>query len=462
VVALVIAAIGFLLAAGLQNIPPAIELVKPAPEASTPTAEDVDVPPPAETDQLAIMGRLYVKLGDFVAADPTAIPTLERQARTPADRVRVAIIAGEVLGAEAAIERLGSLEEQFDDASALHRDAELLRRVYEQGPGVLASHERERLRDHHGYFGEVALTHPLAESNPERRDLREGGVVLAAVLLGVAVLFGGGLLAGFGLFITAIVLLSLGKLRRRMPVPQPGGSVYLEVFALFVAGFLVLQMLGVGLAMIGGRDAMWPRYVSVGSQWLLLAVPAWPLVRGLSWPALSRGIGWHRGRGFFREVGFGVLGYLAGLPLFVVGVVISLVLMALVQLIRQAAGLGEAPTPDNPVIELLTGGNVVFLVLVVSLATVWAPLCEELVFRGALQRHLRAGMSVVGAGLVTATLFGFLHGYGPLLVFPLIALGFVFSMLREWRGSLIAPITAHALHNGVLITVVIILLRGLG
>jgi len=26
----------------------------------------------------------------------------------------------------------------------------------------------------------------------------------------------------------------------------------------------------------------------------------------------------------------------------------------------------------------------------------------------------------------------------------------VYALLREWRGSLIAPITAHMLHNGFL------------
>jgi membrane protease YdiL (CAAX protease family) len=39
----------------------------------------------------------------------------------------------------------------------------------------------------------------------------------------------------------------------------------------------------------------------------------------------------------------------------------------------------------------------------------------------------------------------------------LMALGFIFAMLREWRGSLIAPITAHALNNGMVVTALLIL-----
>ena len=64
--------------------------------------------------------------------------------------------------------------------------------------------------------------------------------------------------------------------------------------------------------------------------------------------------------------------------------------------------------------------------------------------------------------MCTASVFGFMHGYGPLLVFPLIALGMVFSFLREWRGSLVACITAHAVHNTVALSVAITLIRVLG
>jgi membrane protease YdiL (CAAX protease family) len=40
------------------------------------------------------------------------------------------------------------------------------------------------------------------------------------------------------------------------------------------------------------------------------------------------------------------------------------------------------------------------------------------------------------------------------------ALGFGFALLREWRGSLIAPMTAHALNNGIVMTFLIVALGG--
>ena len=66
------------------------------------------------------------------------------------------------------------------------------------------------------------------------------------------------------------------------------------------------------------------------------------------------------------------------------------------------------------------------------------------------------------AGVVTALAFGFMHGYPVLLLGPVIALGFGFCLMREWRGSIIASMTAHCVHNTVVICIVLTALRFLG
>ena len=38
-------------------------------------------------------------------------------------------------------------------------------------------------------------------------------------------------------------------------------------------------------------------------------------------------------------------------------------------------------------------------------------------------------------------------------------LGFVLAMLREWRGSLLASMTAHGLNNAVGVSIVLLVLR---
>ena len=73
-------------------------------------------------------------------------------------------------------------------------------------------------------------------------------------------------------------------------------------------------------------------------------------------------------------------------------------------------------------------------------------------FRGLFYRYLRARLSVVAAALVTGFVFAAVHPQGWTAIPALMAIGAWLAVLREWRGSIIAPMTAHALHNGVLVT----------
>ena len=81
---------------------------------------------------------------------------------------------------------------------------------------------------------------------------------------------------------------------------------------------------------------------------------------------------------------------------------------------------------------------------------------EETFFRGALFHHLRGRFTAVFSALTTALLFAAIHPQGWVAIPALASLGFVFAMLREWRGSLIAPIVAHAINNGFIMTLLVL------
>ncbi len=439
----------------IQNTTPVMQVFEPGP---TPDelaeSASAEVPPPTPADPFTMSARFAVQaqgMPAWFAGDPQiTMDTLDAWAISPENRVRSAIVAGELLGPDApdgAIERLEELEGVFDAQSPLAADVEDLLTVYTVGRDAIDDATAERLKTHHGFFGEVALTTGLDDTDPAREPLITGGGKLAALLLGI----GGGLVivfgVGFCLFIAAIVLISMRKLRSGMGTPEPGGSVFLEAFAIFAGGFLLLM---VGLALLSGvvADETWLTVIQVCAQWMLLAAPLWPLIRGMRWHTFCKAIGWHKGKGVFREIGAGIVGYLAGLPLLAMGIGITLGLVAVVTLFRKAAGLGEPPPPNNAVFELATSDSALVLILVFLLATVWAPLCEESIFRGALYRHMRGRAGIVVSAVGSAFIFGLCHAYGPILVFPVVMLGVNFALLREWRGSLIAPITAHALHNG--------------
>src|SRR5205085_634862 len=84
------------------------------------------------------------------------------------------------------------------------------------------------------------------------------------------------------------------------------------------------------------------------------------------------------------------------------GAVVSVTLMLLYQLLRLMMGLPEPAVPENPIIDILAGKTAPWLIiLLMLLASLWAPLVEESVFRGALYRQLRSRWHWFPAALVS-------------------------------------------------------------
>jgi membrane protease YdiL (CAAX protease family) len=92
-----------------------------------------------------------------------------------------------------------------------------------------------------------------------------------------------------------------------------------------------------------------------------------------------------------------------------------------------------------------------------------APLVEEFLFRGILQRFLRRHLGKVWSWLVTAILFAFVHirtsqGISNIEIFvSLFTLSFFLSILFERTRSLLSPIGLHLTFNAI--TSIIILFR---
>jgi membrane protease YdiL (CAAX protease family) len=82
------------------------------------------------------------------------------------------------------------------------------------------------------------------------------------------------------------------------------------------------------------------------------------------------------------------------------------------------------------------------------LSVAWAPIHEEILFRGMLYRHLRDRWRWPVAVLASAGVFAAMHR-SPALGVNVNALvgGLGYAALREGRGSLVAPIVAHMTTN---------------
>ena len=86
----------------------------------------------------------------------------------------------------------------------------------------------------------------------------------------------------------------------------------------------------------------------------------------------------------------------------------------------------------------------------VLLIVIAAPVSEEICVRGMLFGGLREKLPRVAAALIAGLIFGGLHALtGVSAVPPLIAFGFILSLLYEKTGSVVPGIILHMLNNSV-------------
>ncbi len=424
------------------------------------------------------MKTVFGKLGPGYGMAPEQImETFEQQAKgsaNAADRFRLSILQGEILGAEPALATLSGLTgpestgldarqfEVFRQLESLYRRAG----GEAEPPPVTPAGEAEpvTLEKELGWYGRLAQAYGRPDDDPARRAvLAEAKRTFLGVLAGFVALVGVFLLGAL-MSCLALALFVKGTLRWRFaeedrPRLLPAGSVWLEAFAVYlglmVLGGLFLDSVGSGLTKAlagsspGGAVAGTIGLVlGLGGMGLALAGGLlWPRWRGLRGADYRRGFGWTKGRGVLREMVAGALGYLAGLPLLAAGFSLTLILVSLTQ--------ADASHPLNHMAQAPAG----LLMLMGGLAVVWAPLTEETFFRGALFSAVRGGMGRWVGGLITGVIFAAVHPQGWTAIPALASIGLVLALLREWRGSLIAPITAHALSNGTLLAMMLLLLR---
>lgn len=349
-------------------------------------------------------------------------------------------------GTEVPIEADADAPRAFELPDYVVADAARIRTMIESGPEALTPEDAVALRDHHGWFAEVALTSGLDSSDPARSAPISAAkrVVYALVTLAIGAVLG--FFVGLALLVVLIVRFAHGKLRIRYAPAASGGSVYLETFALFLLAFVGVQLLAEVAYQFLNVD------LSGGLRWLLPLILLWPLFRGGTRAQAKFALGWHRGEGVVKEIGAGLVGYLAGLPIVALGVLTTFILSYIMARFAE----GPAPPPSHPIVQDAATTSIWGVISLYLLASVWAPLTEESMFRGALFHHLRGGMGALGAAALSGFIFAIIHPQGILLVPPLMCLGFNFAMMREWRGSLIGPMVAHGLHNAALVTVLII------
>ncbi|MGI4789983.1 MAG: CPBP family intramembrane glutamic endopeptidase [Janthinobacterium lividum] len=144
---------------------------------------------------------------------------------------------------------------------------------------------------------------------------------------------------------------------------------------------------------------------------------------------------------------YGVGGYAIALPLLFLG---------------QSVGAHiPGPTPSNPAIPMLADAGTPWVqVMLVGLATLAAPLCEELLFRGVFYNAAKLKVGVWPAIILTGLIFGFVHPVGISEMVPLAVLGGVFAWMAETRKSLVPSMLGHFMQNSMATAMLLLALGG--
>ena len=266
--------------------------------------------------------------------------------------------------------------------------------------------------------------------------------------------------------------------------PVPHHAVYVETFAawltLYIAASACMRYLVPG----GLLPPMVFLCVSISLPVLAAILSLfWPVLRGIPWKQVRHDIGLTGGRQPLLEPTIGVLVFGTELPFVIVGAMCSILLIVgqvLATGIPAAGmpglpglpGLGPAEPPAgadpfasgisfvHPVVGVLAYGSTTEAFLLMFLGCVLAPIFEELLFRGVLYRHLRDATRHAGIGgfifsaVVVNLTFAAIHPQGLFAVPALMSLAFAFTLAREWRGTLIPSMIAHAINNSLIFGVV--------
>ncbi len=431
----------------------------------------------AEDVAMLLQSRYIVGVSELTGDDPQLLKQISALNQgTVEQRLKFIVVSAELEGAAKALDFLEALDARLQRSNV--ELTEQQRELREAIASVLADYAEENwdapsvaenqkklLRDEMGWFGRLLLSPQQAGKTKERKSvLKQANRTLLLVAGGIGLgcfLF----MMGFVAVLVVLVLGSSGKLKRRFaPADLPYQGIYAETFAVWLGLFLLLTRTAAQ-----NQDENTRIWGVAAAMFASLLALVWPLIRGVSWRQLRQDIGWTFGRKPIVELLNGGVCYVVIIPLVFIGLVATIILMALSGWVDGpqpgANEFSPTPVPTHPIVDWIADADWLVALQLYLVAAVAAPVVEETMFRGVLYRNLRENSqrwgflaSFLFSAAVNCFIFAVVHPQGYVAVPVLMAIAFGLTLAREWRDTLIPSIVAHGIHNGSLITLLLLML----
>jgi membrane protease YdiL (CAAX protease family) len=155
----------------------------------------------------------------------------------------------------------------------------------------------------------------------------------------------------------------------------------------------------------------------------------------------------------FRGFDLNFLGGFAKLSFFRALSTGTILMLAAYPLISVADGITQrllgSDSSKQSIVELFNGSQTISQrIMIIVFAVAIAPAAEEFLFRFFLYGVLKRYFGRLLGLMANALLFAAVHTHLPSFM-PLFVLGSCFTIAYEWSGSILVPMTMHALFNSV-------------
>ena len=239
-----------------------------------------------------------------------------------------------------------------------------------------------------------------------------------------------------GVYIYASLLRQIAvRLPNAEPPPLRNFGLPEAVVAMLLTSFFLVTLSGANshdVSRMRNLDLIFSAVLTIG---LLLTLAGFLYLRRFDLDSLG---GFSR-IGFFRTLITGGVLMLAAYPLiFLADIVTQRLLRSTPQKQASVEMFSESTTREQ-------------CILIILLAVSLAPLAEEFIFRFFIYGVARRYFGRIIGILLSALLFAAVHAHLPSFA-PLFVLGSCFAIAYEWSGSILVPMTMHALFNAITLT----------